>query len=89
MPQGWRVYRQAVGLSLRGDPVIKLVPQWRSVWRMYSVWVMCLLGGLGALSDWMPLLREYLPGWLYVSMVAAGIAARIIAQFGDDDEGKK
>ena len=69
--------------------MVKVIPQWRGAWKMYSVWVMCLLGGLGALADWLPLLREYLPGWLYLSLICVGIASRLITQFGDDDESQR
>lgn len=59
---------------------VKLVPYWRKLWRMYSVHAIAALGSLGALSSWMPLVRELVPGWAYLALMVLGITGALVKQ---------
>lgn len=62
----------------------RLIERRHMWWRFYSVHAMAALGLMGALADWMPILREFIPTWAYVAVMTAGILGRIIKQ-GDED----
>lgn len=74
---------------------MKLIPEWRKAWRMYSVWAIAALGLLGSAGDLLSLLWDYLDwapwtkGLMYIALAAAGILSRLLIQFwrpahGDD-----
>ena len=66
----------------------RVVPYWRKAWKMYSVHALAVLGGLGAIADWMPIVREFVPWWLYLTIMALGIIGRMIPQVkGDESKG--
>ena len=64
---------------------VKVVPYWRKCWRMYSVHAITVLGMLGAIADWMPIVREFVPAWAYITIMALGIVGRMISQDKDDE----
>jgi hypothetical protein len=58
----------------------KVVPYWRKCWRMYSVHAITALGSLGALSSWMPIVREFVPGWAYLALMGLGVTGALVRQ---------
>ncbi|KTT33828.1 hypothetical protein SB18R_03335 [Pseudomonas oryzihabitans] len=66
---------------------MKLIPEWRKAWRMYSVWAIAVLGLLGSAGDILSLLWDYLDWapWtkalLYLAFAVAGIFSRLLIQF--------
>lgn len=71
---------------------MRLVDDWRNWWKMYSVHALAFLGALGALSDWLPIVREFVPAWVYIAIMVAGIGGRLINQWWNhaeqQDDGK-
>lgn len=65
---------------------MRLVDDWRNWWKMYSVHALSLLGALGALSDWLPLVREFVPAWVYIAIMVAGIGGRLLSQWSEKEE---
>lgn len=59
---------------------MKLVPNWRQSWRMYSMWLSAAIVGLATLETFMPELQQYLPPKVYAALGAAVMVARIVQQ---------
>lgn len=59
---------------------MKLIANWRRTHKMFSVHALTILGMLGAIADWMPILREFVPGWVYIAIMIAGIGGRMLNQ---------
>lgn len=64
---------------------MQLVDDWKKCWKMYSIHAIWVLGALGALADWMPIVREFVPPWVYIAVMTAGIAGRLVSQWGKDE----
>lgn len=65
---------------------MRFIPQWRRAWRMYSVWVIVLLSGIGSTTPLVDEIRAYfdLGLWqtLLLGMVVTGaaVASRLLMQ---------
>lgn len=64
---------------------LRVVPYWRKCWRMYSVHAIVALGMLGGIADWMPIVREFVPGWVYITIMTLGLIGRMIPQVKSDE----
>lgn len=51
-----------------------------TLWKHYSAWALWILGAVGGLWQYVPEVREYLPGWLVTALALAGLVAKLIPQ---------
>ena len=64
--------------------MLKLVPDWKSAWRWFSVQSAAALAVVAAAYDYLPALREYLPDGAVKWAALIIIVARVLSQ-GDDE----
>ncbi|WP_128003470.1 DUF7940 domain-containing protein [Piscinibacter defluvii] len=71
---------------------MKLIPQWRRAWRMFSVQAMAAAGVLQVAWETHPeAIKAVVPAswvpWITVSVLLFGIAGRLVKQRGVDAQG--
>lgn len=71
---------------------MKLIPQWRRAWRMFSVQAMAAAGVLQVAWETHPeAIKAVVPAswvpWITVSVLLFGIAGRLVKQRGVDVQG--
>lgn len=64
---------------------MRLIPEWRSAWRMFSVQVLVLIGALTAFWQELPpeivaLLPAEIRHWVITGLALAGLVGRLIDQ---------
>lgn len=59
---------------------MKKVTTWRSLHRYWSVRLIAIIPALAGLQEALPVIKDYIPGWLYVVVAVAAILARNVQQ---------
>ncbi|WP_444543521.1 DUF7940 domain-containing protein [Leeia speluncae] len=59
---------------------VKKVTNWTTLHRFWSVRLMAVIPLLAGLQEALPVIKDYIPGWLYVVVAVAAILARNVQQ---------
>lgn len=51
-----------------------------TLWKHYSAWALWILGAVGGLWQYVPEVREFLPGWLVSTLAVLGLLGKLIPQ---------
>ena len=59
---------------------VKKVTDWTALHRFWSVRLIAIIPALAGLQEVLPVIKDYVPGWLYALVAVAAILARNVQQ---------